>query len=161
MFCPKCGAQNRTDQKFCRNCGQSLPAVRLALEGKVDEAVAELKQAVEKLGSGLFTLSIFILLALINYFLWDEGMLINLLLGVIITGRWIYRALDKADKARKLLELQEKPKDPTQQSAFEAPDRANAALQPVPDTDPNLSSSVPDSVIEHTTLKLKEPEPQR
>ena len=39
MFCPQCAAENEIDQSFCRKCGQPLAAVRLALEGRVDEAM--------------------------------------------------------------------------------------------------------------------------
>ena len=39
MFCPQCGAENEKDKSYCRRCGQSLAAVRLALEGRVDEAI--------------------------------------------------------------------------------------------------------------------------
>ena len=39
MFCPQCAAENETDKSFCRRCGQPLAAVRLALEGRVDEAI--------------------------------------------------------------------------------------------------------------------------
>ena len=39
MFCPQCGSDNDADKKYCRSCGQSLAAVRLALEGRVEAAM--------------------------------------------------------------------------------------------------------------------------
>ena len=39
MFCPQCATENDKDKSYCRRCGQSLTAVRLALEGRVDEAI--------------------------------------------------------------------------------------------------------------------------
>ena len=39
MFCPQCGSENDQDKKFCSSCGQSLAAVQLALEGRVDAAI--------------------------------------------------------------------------------------------------------------------------
>ena len=39
MFCPKCAAENDVDKSYCRKCGQPLTAVRLALEGRIDEAI--------------------------------------------------------------------------------------------------------------------------
>ena len=39
MFCPQCGSDNDADKKFCRSCGQSLAAVRLALDGRVEAAI--------------------------------------------------------------------------------------------------------------------------
>lgn len=37
MFCPHCGSENKLE-KYCRQCGLSLTAVRLALDGRIDEA---------------------------------------------------------------------------------------------------------------------------
>lgn len=39
MFCPQCGADNDVDKRYCRNCGQGLSAVRLALDGRVEAAI--------------------------------------------------------------------------------------------------------------------------
>jgi|GEM_PF-1264742 len=39
MFCPKCAAENVVEKSYCRQCGQPLAAVRLALEGRIDEAI--------------------------------------------------------------------------------------------------------------------------
>ena len=38
MFCPECGCDNDAQKNYCRKCGQPLAAVRLAMEGRVDEA---------------------------------------------------------------------------------------------------------------------------
>jgi hypothetical protein len=37
MFCPHCGSENKLE-KYCRRCGQSLEALRLVLDGRIDEA---------------------------------------------------------------------------------------------------------------------------
>jgi uncharacterized membrane protein YvbJ len=39
MFCPQCGSENNIEKKYCRQCGFSLSAVRLALDGRTDEAI--------------------------------------------------------------------------------------------------------------------------
>jgi len=38
MFCPECGSENDVE-RYCRRCGKSLSAVRLALDGRIDEAI--------------------------------------------------------------------------------------------------------------------------
>lgn len=37
MFCPKCGAQNIEDSKFCRGCGSDISLVPQAMTGKLPE----------------------------------------------------------------------------------------------------------------------------
>jgi uncharacterized membrane protein YvbJ len=39
MFCPQCGSENNLEKGYCRQCGLSLTAVRLALDGRVQEAI--------------------------------------------------------------------------------------------------------------------------
>ena len=39
MFCPACGSENEMEKSYCRRCGRSLVAVRLALDGRVDQAI--------------------------------------------------------------------------------------------------------------------------
>lgn len=43
MFCPRCGTENDLEKSYCRSCGQALSSVRLALEGRVDQAITTLK----------------------------------------------------------------------------------------------------------------------
>ncbi|MGH9767712.1 MAG: zinc-ribbon domain-containing protein [Blastocatellia bacterium] len=172
MFCPRCGAQNKLEQKFCRNCGLSLPFVRLALEGKGDEAAAELKRSYDNLGPAVGTLGFFILAALINFFLWDWGTLINLVLGVLITIGWFHKGFKQMERVLKTLEGkgQEQSARPaitsTNQSMpqVESTAQPELSLPPVRDTDPILAPPAPPapaSIAEHTTLELKAPEPRR
>jgi zinc ribbon protein len=39
MFCPNCGSENDQQKSYCRHCGLPLAAVRLAVDGRVDEAI--------------------------------------------------------------------------------------------------------------------------
>ncbi|HYY94685.1 MAG TPA: zinc ribbon domain-containing protein [Pyrinomonadaceae bacterium] len=40
MFCPKCGAQNADDAKFCRACGTDISLVPQAVTGQLAERLA-------------------------------------------------------------------------------------------------------------------------
>jgi hypothetical protein len=159
MFCPRCSAQNKPDQKFCRHCGLSLPGVRLALEGKIDEASATIEKDFNKLASGVFTLAIFALIALASSFFSGFNAAINLILGLLIAGPMIYIGLKRLERSIKLIDPKEQNQkrisEPADQASPNQAEQANAALTPVPDTDPLLSTPAPGSVAEHTTLNLK------
>jgi hypothetical protein len=59
MFCPSCGAQNNTDQKFCRSCGMNLEnSAASLLEQFPNSARADLKleeKRLERFGRVAFT----------------------------------------------------------------------------------------------------------
>lgn len=159
MFCPKCGAQNRDEQKFCRSCGQSLPAVRMAMEGKIDEATQTLTKDFDKLASGALTLAIFALIALVVSFFSGGSASVNLILGLLIAGPMIYKGVKRLDRSIKLLNPKEHAKSlpPTSPAALSQPEAPQAALPSVPDTDPLIVNSPSASVVEHTTFQLKQP----
>ena len=66
MFCPNCGAENRSEQNFCRSCGLKLDVISQAVaEQTPTKEYAELqkrKELFEKLG--IFSLSSFGLIGL-------------------------------------------------------------------------------------------------
>ena len=163
MFCPKCGAQNRIEQKFCRSCGQSLPAVRMAMEGRIDEAVETLEKDVDKLSIGAVTLAIFAAIALIPSIVSGAASAaVNLILGLLIAGPMIYKGMKRLDQSIKLLDPKEAAQakiEPAQaQPVLAKPEPPVAALPTVPNTDPLLANSAPASVSEHTTLQLNRSE---
>jgi MFS family permease len=41
MFCPRCGAQNSDDAKFCRACGTDISLVPQAVTGQLAERLSE------------------------------------------------------------------------------------------------------------------------
>lgn len=160
MFCPKCGAQNKAEQKFCRSCGQSLASVRMALEGRLDEVAASLAKDQEKIASGALTLVIFVLIALLANFFSGPSTAINLILGLLIGATITWRGLKRLDRSIKLLNPKEHlaakiEPAPAQPSLAQA-EEPGAALPAVPDTDPLVASPLPASVVEHTTLHLKQ-----
>ena len=155
MYCPRCGAENRREQKFCRQCGLGLPGVRLALEGRLLPGVETLKKDFDYLAGGIVTLGIFAVIALINSVFFESSrnwtVFVNLLLGLIIAGPMIYRGLKRVDAAIKIV-------DPGAGTASIEAAPAPAALpEVVPDTDPLAPASAPSSITEEATLHLKHP----
>lgn len=65
MFCPQCGAEEHPDQNYCRQCKLALSAVRLAMEGRVDEALKKLKEGESTLRKGFIIFGILILATII------------------------------------------------------------------------------------------------
>ena len=163
MYCPRCGTQNKLEQKFCRQCGLALPGVRLALEARLEDATTQLKEGYDNLGAAVGTMGFFLLAVLINFFLWDWGVIINLVLGLLITLRWFRRGFKQLEYAQKLLNAKDLPTRPVNaQPALETAPQAQAALPPVPDTDPLAVTPTPvASVTEHPTLTLKQPKPRQ
>jgi hypothetical protein len=45
MFCPKCGAQNADDAKYCRSCGTDISLVPEAVTGHLAERLAEKEES--------------------------------------------------------------------------------------------------------------------
>jgi uncharacterized OB-fold protein len=66
MYCPQCGTQNEPKPSYCRQCGQPLIGVQLALDGRVDEATAKFTKAEDLLAGGLLTFAIFVLTGIIS-----------------------------------------------------------------------------------------------
>ncbi|MFN0088138.1 MAG: zinc-ribbon domain-containing protein [Blastocatellia bacterium] len=160
MFCPRCATENRQDQKYCRNCGLSLPSVRSAMEGAVDEAAVSLTKDVDRLSGGATTLAVFALIALATAFFSKESAAINLILGLIIGGPMIYLGMRGATRAIERMGL--RPPEsaaPFTPPALEAPRASPAEIPVVPDTGKMAPLAPPGSIAEHTTFELKRPPP--
>lgn len=153
MFCPRCATENQKEQRYCRQCGLTLPSVKLALEGHVDEAIEKLKKSKTALEWGFIILIIGLLNAGINLLLhaWQSAIfsgVIGLLVGKVL----ILIALLRIWRADKLLNLTEK-KD--EQKVLAQPERDESALPPAPITEELRRTPAPaPSVVENTTIKL-------
>lgn len=158
MYCPQCGTENRPNQKFCRNCGLSLPAVRMALEGVVTESLSTISKEMDRLAGGSATLGIFALIALITCFFSEVTAAINLLLGLLIGGPMIYRGIKTTARLLERMDPEKTQLPPAASSHQSLPQPPAAELPAVADTDeiapPPADRS---SITEHTTLNLKLP----
>ena len=160
MFCPKCSAQNETEQKYCRQCGLPLTIVNLALEGRVDEALAQYKKGGGALSGGTITLGLCLIGALINLILipgpWNGyAVLANSIIGLVIALPMIITGHVRLSRAKRLLSSE----DHTHLLIKAESHRTAELLPPASVTDSLLSPMpIPGSVTEQTTLNLKSPE---
>ena len=150
MYCPKCGDHNETQQSFCRQCGQSLISVRLALEGRVDEVIAKFAKAEDLLAGGLLTFAIFVIGAVVSLMLGGSvPFAISLLLGFAICLPIVIKGLVRVDRLGRLLDPKKTSSDMLREAG-----RPAAELLAAPPTD---SLVAPNSITEDTTLNLKTP----
>lgn len=159
MFCPKCGTENEAQQGYCRQCGQALSGVRLALEGNTERSLEKLK-ASQKWVNGSSTtlvactmlgLAITILGFILNDPVLSNIALINLFLGLVIGLPLIF--VGKASLKRGARLLSESQTE-TDQLRFVQNHRADKVLTTGLSAD-LLAVSGHGSVTEHTTLDLE------
>lgn len=155
MFCPTCATENDHHARFCRQCGQPLKAVALAVDGQADECIEKFKQAGESLVSGIVTFAIFFVLAIVAYIPfgpWPAA--INLLLALIFSVPQIVKGLLRHRAAHRILaagpgsSLTDRPKPAPAPAA-----RTIESIEP--------PSQIAGSVTEHTTLQLESPESRK
>src|SRR5262245_41425543 len=155
MFCPECATENDADKRFCRNCGQELSAVRLALDGRVQAAIkmseGERRQTPHRIRVGLaiFFMAVGVLTIVtggrIGFSNIQSAAFILILMMVffIYTSRKahrIARALDVADQTPGL-------------------NRADSDPVSIRGGDPSVLKSVPaSSVTDQETIKLHRPD---
>lgn len=160
MYCPKCSAHNETGQKYCRQCGLPLIMLQLALEGKVDEALAKYKKGGGALSGSTFILGLCLFGALINLFLipgpWNGyAVVANSIVGLVIALPMIIAGHVRLSRARRLLSSE----DQDHHVIKTASHRTATLIPPSNVTDPLVSPvPIPGSVTENTTLNLKSPE---
>lgn len=155
MYCPDCGTLNDARPSYCRKCGRSLVGVNLALEGRVEEAIAKFKKSEDLLATGLLIFGIFLIGAVIMLFL--EGprpFSFSVLLGLIICLPIVLMGLIKIDRVRRLLDRAE-----AEPKRLPATNELNAL--PARETDPlEISPKMRGSVTDRTTLHLDQRKPK-
>lgn len=148
--------ENDSAQGFCRRCGLSLPAVRLASEGRVDEALAGLGRGSGNLSGGALIFAIGLLNALVNgYFEAWQSALISALAGAGIGAPLIAAGIVRVRRAERLLNTRGAAK------SLDGP----APPAPLPEATAAAAAggfpAARESVTEHTTLKLEAARPPR
>jgi hypothetical protein len=123
----------------------------------VDEVTAKFKQAEDTLAGGLFTFLIFFVSALVNLLIVGPFLFTAvIILGFIICLPIVLVGLRRIDRLRRLLA----PED----SATDLLPGADGSVSQLPEApitaQLDSGSEAPDSVIEHTTFKLKVPGPK-
>ncbi len=149
MYCPKCGVENESGQGFCRGCGLSLPAVCLAVEGRVEEALAKLSKGAGSISGGALIFVIGLLNALVNGYLaaWQSAVF-SALVGSAVGVPLVAAGLARVGRAKRLLSPEEGSKELADAG------RETPALQGASTDALNLGPPAPSSVAAHTTLKL-------
>lgn len=159
MFCPRCSTESGPAQSYCRQCGLTLSTVRLAMEGRVDEALTKLKKGKSALRKGFIIFTFFLLAAIVSLLRsgpfeiaiwpltfqithWWVAVICSLLLGIPV----ILVGLSRLRRAERLLDAHAEGS----RRAVEEVDRTEA-----------LPPAAPGSVIEDRTQKLDERMPRR
>lgn len=82
MFCPNCGANNTTEQKFCRSCGLNLEETTISLLEQIPKAeyagLRKHERMLEKFGNIAFTgfsLAVFVGITAVIYVIFTKMVL--------------------------------------------------------------------------------------
>jgi len=158
MFCPKCATENSVEQGYCRQCGQRLAGVRLALEGTSDRSLENLRCGEKQIGGGLAALSAFTFVAIVIAALGalvgklEFGYIafLNLLMGCLIGLPLIFFGKANVKRAARLLRA---PKEEAANVLYGSPKAAELSTSSLD----AASLTFPGSVTENTTLHLEAP----
>ncbi len=102
MFCPNCGANNSSEQKFCRSCGLNLERSAESLVEQMPNAqnanLLKQTQQIEKFGNfalGGFGVVLLTAVGAIIYFIFSKMILsgANVLAGILIIAFFIFAVL--------------------------------------------------------------------
>ncbi len=156
MFCSQCGTENNLEQKYCRQCGQQVTDARIALRGDAEEALTRYQKGARLLSAGSLFLLLSVLAALANSLSRpgprNYAVIINLLIGLIITGPLIVTGIARLRCARRDLRLKD---DRGQLASGHPPGEETFATSAHPTARLLERVAVPGSITEGTTRHLQ------
>lgn len=154
MFCPLCGSENNSEKNYCRQCGLPLSAVRLAVDGRVDEAIKTV-EGDQKLTGYRFRIGIasfLILVAIATIFTGGRIGFSNIQsAALILIMMMIFFVLlsRKSHRVARLLDAEDQSAAANVTSSFTGRNQ----LREGGPSGPNIVA--PDSITEQSTLELK------
>ena len=156
MFCPRCGAENGSEQAYCRQCGLALADVQLAVQGVATESLNKLKSGSHLMNGGIATLAAFMLIAVVITFIGiTQGhpvlsaiAMLNAAVGALIGLPLVMIGKSRMSQALHLLSGEESVR------ALDSQRRKDQSLHAGLESDRRLPQA-PGSVTEHTTLDLR------
>ncbi|HWW74637.1 MAG TPA: zinc ribbon domain-containing protein [Pyrinomonadaceae bacterium] len=162
MFCPQCGTENNPEQKYCRRCGQQVTDARIALRGGADDALKRYQKGARLLSIGSLFLLFSVLAALANSLSRpgprNYAVIINLLIGLVITGPLIVTGMARLRCARRALRLKD---EPGQLAGGHSPGEETFAASAHPTARLLERVATPGSITEGTTRHLQAQERKR
>ena len=161
IFCPRCATENGTEQKYCRQCGQSLFGIQWVLDGNLTEVQRRLEAGEKWAGVGNSILITFISIAVtiagldvaLGIHVLSAIAMANVLVGALIGLPFVFVGYSKVSKAKRLMSEAEANQHPAIQGHTEKqlPAAETAELPP--------THGRP-SITEHTTVHVTRPERQ-
>lgn len=158
MYCPQCAVQNESGQQYCRNCGQQLSTVLLALEGRIDQALSLYKSGTETLARSLIPVTFFFIVfcfILAVSRLWP--FLAVLIAFIIIMS---FRFIPGILRIKHANELLPRKNDPLKLTSDVSGQTAKAIVEEASIPALNSEESYKASVTEHTTRDLRRKPPE-
>lgn len=156
MYCPDCATWNDQQTRYCRQCGCSLAGVQLALDVRIDDAIAKFKKSENLLGLGLLVFTLCMLGAFVMLFVGRGPIpfVLAVIFALLVSVPLMLTGFIKIDRVRRLLDATKA------ESKKIAVHNSPNAVRSSRSTDPlELIPEPRGSVTDRTTLHLDQRKP--